>query len=276
MDKSKRKPFPIVTSQEASVELSVVIPAYNEEKRLGRMVDEAVEYLDERQRKDSTFKWEIVVVDDGSTDGTFKKALSYSAAHGTDKVRVLKLARNNGKGGAIRKGMLRTRGKYLLMADADGATRFDQVENLERSLKKLVAVDEEGRGGGLVYGSRAHLMGKPGMRRTGIRGFVSGVFGAINSFFVPGGIRDTQCGFKLISRPAAKLIFPRQWFFGWSFDCEWLFLARKRFNLPVAEVAVDWVDIEGSKLSVADASLEMLRDIFLMWVFYSVLGGRAA
>jgi len=150
------------------------------------------------------------------------------------------------------------------MADADGATRFADVENLEESMKRFPSDL-----GGIVVGSRAHLMESDAMRRTGIRAFVSETFNALFvSMLVPGSIRDTQCGFKLFSRAAARRIFPQQKFYGWSFDCELLFLARIKFQLPVSEVAVYWVDVDGSKLIVVDASLEIARDVILMALLY--------
>ncbi|KAH9251706.1 hypothetical protein BASA81_010376 [Batrachochytrium salamandrivorans] len=250
---------------EDEIDLSVIVPAYREEQRLGKMLDETVEYLEARRRQlGGKFAWEIIVVDDGSPDGTFKLALEYTDRFSSDRVRVLKLERNGGKGGAVRKGMLRSRGKMVLMADADGATKFSEVEKLERALGKLKGGD------GFAAGSRAHLV-QANARASGLRGFVSRAFQTLFvTMLVPGGIRDTQCGFKLFTKGAVQKIFPLQRMNGWAFDCELLFLARKRFDLPVLEVAVDWTDVDGSTLSVADASLEMARDICVMSFMFAV------
>ena len=120
-----------------------------------------------------------------------------------------------------------------------------------------------------MVGSRAHLIADEKTKRRGLRGFVSQAFQSLFvAILVPGGVRDTQCGFKLFSRRCARMIFPSQKLDGWAFDCELLFLARIKYKFPVSEVAVDWVDMEGSKLSVLNASLEIARDILLMSFLY--------
>jgi dolichyl-phosphate beta-glucosyltransferase len=263
-DPNRRQPFPsLITMEKGDISLSIIVPAYKEEKRLPKMLDETIQYLSIRERRNASFTWEIIVVDDGSPDNTYKVALQYTAKEGPNKIRVLKLAKNHGKGGAIKKGMLRARGKLLLMADADGATRISDVERLEEAIQRY----HDGQG--LVFGSRSHMIEDDEKRRTGVRGFVSRVFHeVIVSILVPGHVRDTQCGFKLFSRGAARSIFPLQKFYGWAFDCELLFLARVKYSYPVSEVAVEWRDVEGSKLIVTDASLEMVRDITLMNIVY--------
>ncbi|XP_036913571.1 dolichyl-phosphate beta-glucosyltransferase isoform X3 [Sturnira hondurensis] len=117
--------------------LSVVVPSYNEEKRLPVMMDEALGYLEERQRRDPTFTYEVIVVDDGSKDQTSKVAFEYCRRLGSDKVRVITLVKNRGKGGAVKMGVFSSRGEKILMADADGATRFADVEKLEKALDGL-------------------------------------------------------------------------------------------------------------------------------------------
>jgi len=263
-DPAKRKPFPsLIASEKGEISLSVIVPAYKEEKRLPNMLDKTLNYLNERRRRYANFTYEIIVVDDGSTDNTYKVALEYSRKEGSDKVRVLKLAKNHGKGGAIKKGMLRARGNLLLMADADGATEFSDLERLEEAMARF----DQPRGG-IVVGSRAHLVHDEEKSRKGIRAFVSNTFALLVAVFVPGHLRDTQCGFKLFSREAARSIFPLQKFYGWAFDCELLCIARIKFKFPISEVAVNWVDVAGSKLQVVDASLEMARDIVLMSLLY--------
>ncbi|KAF1567399.1 UNVERIFIED_CONTAM: Dolichyl-phosphate beta-glucosyltransferase, partial [Eudyptes pachyrhynchus] len=118
-------------------QLSVVVPSYNEEKRLPVMMDEALNYLEKRQKHDCTFTYEVIVVDDGSEDQTSKVALKYCQKYGSDKVRVITLVRNRGKGGAVRMGVFSSRGEKILMADADGATKFPDVEKLEKGLSDL-------------------------------------------------------------------------------------------------------------------------------------------
>ena len=264
-DEGKKRAFPSLVADPGTVSLSVVSPAFNEEKRLPRMLDETIGYLEKRRALDSGFSWEILIVDDGSRDATADVVLSFSKKFGSERVRLVRLAKNHGKGGAVMKGMLRARGKEILMIDADGATRFSDLERLEEALRRLYTVNPEG---GAVFGSRFHMQQADAEhKREPLRGFVSFVFHLLVTTLVPGGVRDTQCGFKLFSRAAARRIFPRQKIWGWSFDCELLFLAG---DLPVTEVAVFWVDVPGSKLSVVLASLEMARDIVLLRLLYGL------
>lgn len=122
-----KKLFPSIFDP-PSLFITLVVPAYNEELRLAPMMDETMRYLRGRQQQDERFTYEVIIVDDGSTDQTVRVAHGYSRKYGADVVRLLQLQRNHGKGGAVRKGMLRGRGRYLLMVDADGATRINDLE----------------------------------------------------------------------------------------------------------------------------------------------------
>uniref|UniRef100_A0A087YD84 ALG5 dolichyl-phosphate beta-glucosyltransferase n=1 Tax=Poecilia formosa TaxID=48698 RepID=A0A087YD84_POEFO len=133
----ERKPFPSLHDP-FSRELSVVIPAYNEELRMPMMLDEAMQYLENRQKQNPTFTYEVIVVDDGSRDKTTEVALRYTNKYSADKVRVLTLVKNRGKGGAVRMGTLSSRGKLILMADADGATKFSDLDKVEAGLKDVI------------------------------------------------------------------------------------------------------------------------------------------
>ena len=116
-------------------------------------MDEKLAYLEERSKREPKFTYEIIVVSDGSKDGTEKVTLGYSERYGTDKVRLLKLARNRGKGGAVVQGMIRARGKLVIFADADGATQVADVKKLE---DKLAVIQKDGLG--IAVGSRHHLV----------------------------------------------------------------------------------------------------------------------
>ncbi|XP_015988275.1 dolichyl-phosphate beta-glucosyltransferase isoform X3 [Rousettus aegyptiacus] len=135
-------------------QLSVVVPSYNEEKRLPVMMDEALGYLEERQKQDPTFTYEVIVVDDGSKDQTSKVAFKYCQKYGSDKVRVITLVKNRGKGGAVKMGVFSSRGEKILMADADGATKFRDIEKLEKGLNDLQPWPDQMA---IACGSRAHL-----------------------------------------------------------------------------------------------------------------------
>jgi len=134
------------------------------------MLDETLDYLQMREKKDSKFTYEIIIVDDGSKDKTSQVGLEYSKKYTTDKVRVLTLETNRGKGGAVRMGVMKSRGSLILFADADGATRFSDFERLEASILKEssnLQTDEL-----IACGSRRHLENDSVAQRTLFRTFL--------------------------------------------------------------------------------------------------------
>ncbi|XP_077361864.1 dolichyl-phosphate beta-glucosyltransferase isoform X3 [Festucalex cinctus] len=211
MDKEKlfvtatgaEEPFPSLHDP-PSIDLSVVVPAYNEELRMPVMLNEAMEYLENRQKLQASFTYEVIVVDDGSKDKTTKVALQYTKKYGAEKVRVLTLVKNRGKGGAVRLGTLSSRGRLILMADADGATKFADVEKVEAGLKDLSPKPDNMA---ISCGSRAHLQQEAVAERSLIRNFLMVGFHFLVWFLCVRGIRDTQCGFKLFTREAALRTF---------------------------------------------------------------------
>ncbi|XP_071760074.2 dolichyl-phosphate beta-glucosyltransferase [Centroberyx gerrardi] len=247
-----------------SRELSVVVPAYNEELRMPVMMEEAMDYLENRQKQHSSFTYEVIVVDDGSKDKTTEVALQYTRKYGADKVRVLTLVKNRGKGGAVRMGTLSSRGKVILMADADGATKFADVEKVEAGLHHL---DPKPENMAISCGSRAHLEQESVAERSFFRTFLMYGFHFLVWFFCVRGIADTQCGFKLFTREAALKTFSSLHVERWAFDVELLYIAQC-FKIPIAEVAVNWTEIEGSKLVPVWSWLQMGRDLVFIRLRY--------
>ena len=146
----------VVKVEPAEVYLSVVVPAYNEEERLPIMLDETVSFL--QQEYGNAKKWEILVVSDGSTDRTVETALSYTMSNRLyGSIRTMELEMNRGKGGAVTHGMRHVRGKYVVFADADGASKFSDLAKMIRRSEKLETQDVQGRA--VIVGSRAHLVG---------------------------------------------------------------------------------------------------------------------
>ncbi|XP_043929242.1 dolichyl-phosphate beta-glucosyltransferase [Protopterus annectens] len=260
----KKELFPSVHDP-PSKELSVVVPSYNEESRLPVMMDEALEYLEKRQKQHNSFTYEVIVVDDGSTDQTTKVAQKYSKQFGSDKVRVLTLVKNRGKGGAIRMGVLSSTGKNILMADADGATKFADLEKLEAGLKDLQKPWPDNMA--ISCGSRAHLEKESVAQRSYVRSFLMYGFHFLVWFLCVRGIRDTQCGFKLFTREAALRLFTLLHIDRWAFDVELLHIAQ-HFSIPVAEIAVNWTEIDGSKLVPFWSWLQMGRDLLFIRLRY--------
>uniref|UniRef100_A0A8C0S4C9 Dolichyl-phosphate beta-glucosyltransferase n=2 Tax=Canis lupus familiaris TaxID=9615 RepID=A0A8C0S4C9_CANLF len=215
-------------------QLSVVVPSYNEEKRLPVMMDEALGYLEKRQK------------------------------YGSDKVRVITLVKNRGKGGAIKMGIFSSRGEKILMADADGATQFPDIEKLEKGLNDLQPWPEQMA---IACGSRAHLEKESIAQRSYFRTLLMYGFHFLVWFLCVKGIRDTQCGFKLFTREAASRTFSSLHIERWAFDVELLYIAQF-FKIPIAEIAVNWTEIEGSKLVPFWSWLQMGKDLLFIRLRY--------
>uniref|UniRef100_A0A4W3JRM5 Dolichyl-phosphate beta-glucosyltransferase n=1 Tax=Callorhinchus milii TaxID=7868 RepID=A0A4W3JRM5_CALMI len=241
----------------SSKELSVVVPSYNEEQRLPLMMDEALQYLENKQMQDPEFTYEVIVVDDGSSDKTTAVSLKYSKEYGTDKVRVLTLVRNRGKGGAVRMGVLSSRGRYILMADADGATKFSDVEKLDAGLKSL-----EPQAGNMTIacGSRAHLEKEAIAQRSYFRNILMYGFHFLVWFLCVRGIRDTQCGFKLLTRQAALRTFS-------TLHVERCAFVNTKYSAQCASFNFT-LSFIGSKLVPFWSWLQMGRDLLIIRLRY--------
>eukprot|EP00955_Chlamydomonas_euryale_P117234 366462-Chlamydomonas_euryale.AAC.19 len=212
-------------------------------------------------------------------------ALQYVERYGFDAVRILKVPKNQGKGHAVRRGMGCARGEVLLLMDADGATRVRDLELLEATLTKVQrppAVSDAVAAGagpaagmGVVYGSRSHLEKAAMARRSRLRNVLTWGFHLCVMIVAGGRIRDTQCGFKLFTRPAAALLFGNQRLQRWCFDVELLYLAEQ-LDVPVAEVPVSWTEMPGSKIrptSILHMAYELLTikaayQWFGLWKIY--------
>jgi dolichyl-phosphate beta-glucosyltransferase len=225
-------------------ELSVVVPAFDEEDRLAPMVREAVAWLRARGRS-----FELIVVDDGSTDGTAR--LVARLAEECPEVRLIRLASNGGKGYAVRTGVVNARGSRVLFADADGATPFAELERLEAALDSGAAV---------AIGSRARPAGGVRVRAKLYRHVMGRTFHALVRALTVRGIADTQCGFKLFRGDAAQELFSRMRMTGFSFDVEVLLMAQRR-GYRIAEVPVNWTHQPGSRVRLAADSLRMACDL---------------
>ena len=222
--------------------LSVVVPAYNEEARIGRTLDQVAAYLGRRE-----FTWEVLVVDDGSTDRT--RELVEEAGRRFPGIRVLPVA-HGGKGWAVRQGMLSARGRFRFMADADLAMPIDQLEGF---------LDRAGEGYDVMIASRE----APGARRFGepqMRHLMGRVFNWVVRVLAVRGFQDTQCGFKWLSAEAAESLFRVVSIDGFGFDVELLYVARKR-GLRVVEVPIQWHYQPRSKIRPLRDSMLALNDI---------------
>jgi dolichyl-phosphate beta-glucosyltransferase len=232
------------------VQLSVVIPAYNEQARLPRTVLDTIGWCTTR-----SLDFEIIIADDGSRDQTL--AIGRLFAESDQRVRVLACP-HMGKGAAVRMGMLNARGRFVLFMDADGATPLDEIW-------KLLAAVEAGKD--VVIGSRvARHPGEVEVTTSLYRRFIGRIFAFFVNVLAVKGIDDSQCGFKMFRGDAVAAIFSRQKTAGFAFDVEILFIAR-RLSLSIVEVPVNWVAQPGSKINLLADSIRMLWDISrLQWL----------
>ncbi|KAL0234378.1 hypothetical protein PCE1_001414 [Barthelona sp. PCE] len=241
-------------------DLSVVVPAYNEEDRITTMLDETTGFL-----KGTNLSYEIIVVNDGSADKTTETVLSYAEDNSIDNIRVIELGANRGKGFAVRCGVFHSAGNLILFADADGATDF---QDYDKVADRLYALNNEKA---VAIGSRAHLAEEDdvSIKRHKLRVLLQQGFHLFVKFVTRLPIEDTQCGFKLFTRRAAQEIFTSMHVNRWIFDVEVLILARL-IGCKVEEVPVNWEEIDGSKLNVASATVEMFIDLIKLSVRYSL------
>ncbi|CAK7227732.1 dolichyl-phosphate beta-glucosyltransferase [Sporothrix curviconia] len=218
--------------------------------------------------------YEILIVNDASSDNTAQVALDFARERGLhDVLRVVTLAKNRGKGGGVTHGLRHARGAYVVFADADGASRFGDLDKLIEGCD--VVVDASDRG--VAIGSRAHLVGSAAVvQRSALRNFLMKSFHFVLTILTPPAtsrIGDTQCGFKLFSRAALPHIVPYMHTEGWIFDIEMLMLAESAPATPVvahdgsfigtsagikvAEVPVGWHEVDGSKMNLVQDSIRM-------------------
>ena len=223
---------------------SVIVPAYNEALRLPRYLEEIASYLGSRGEP-----WEVIVVDDGSTDGTAEVARTMATRR--SEVRLLRQPANGGKGAAVRAGMLAARGACRLFTDADGATPIGELKRLEAALSA---------GADVAIGSRAIAAAGVVVRARPHRVAAGRVFNALAEWLGVVGIHDSQCGFKAFTAAAAADLFPRLATSGFGFDVELLLRARAR-GWRVVEVAVNWEDQPASKVGVLKDGPRMVWQI---------------
>ena len=242
--------------------LSYVVPAYNEEERLGGSLAKLIAYSAAQP-----YTVEIIVVDDGSADRTAEIAMA-AIADLPDGVtaNVIKHNVNQGKGAAVRTGALAASSDVVLYLDADLSTQPDQTSKL---LAALAA------GADIAIGSRIRPEGgdmrasQPAWRRVGGR-----LFALLRRRLLLSDIEDTQCGFKAFSRSAAQAIFSRQQLNGWAFDAELLYLAH-RLGYSVVQVPIEWHHVEGSRFKLgAGSAYREVRDLVrVRWLHRGLTSG---
>lgn len=223
-------------------DLSVVIPAYKEEKRLLKSLNAIKKY-----QSDHDLLIETIVVVDGSPDETGETAEQYKIS--LSNLKVIDRKENKGKGYTVKEGMFQAKGKYILFTDADNSTPFEQVDKL---LKYIESYE-------VVIGSRYCNGGKLAHAQPLVRLIGGRVMNAMIQLLAVRGIKDTQCGFKLFQREAAQEIFKRETFDRFSFDIEILAIARK-LGFRTKEVGITWYDDPHSTVNPIKDGIRMIAD----------------
>ena len=230
--------------------LSIVIPAYNEEKRLPATIQKLRCYL---ARADWEFS-EIVVVDDGSRDATVRIVQSMDSAGAP--IRVLRNPGNRGKGYAVRNGIQKAKGEWILVSDADLSTPIEELEKLWAAARASTAK--------VIIGSRALDRSLIGVHQPLLRESAGKLFNLAVRLATGLPFHDTQCGFKLFKTGAAKEIFRRQRIERFGFDVEALVIARQ-LGYSVIEVPVQWNDVTGTKVSTFGGLAAFLDPLRVRW-----------
>lgn len=225
--------------------LTVVIPAFQEAGRLESSLHAITSFL-----RQQPWTWELIIVDDGSTDGTGAIAKRFRQTK-EPRIRVIAHARNQGKGAAVRDGMLAANGKYCVFTDADNATPIEELAKL------LHAVE---RGADIAIGSR-YVKGSDVRKSQNLfRRLMSRMGNLLFRLLLGLNLSDTRCGFKLFTQRARDVTFPRQTLMRFGFDTEVLLIA-KHHNLRVRELPVVWYDRERGTVHPFRDSLRSLGEI---------------
>lgn len=242
----------------APPELSIIIPAFNEEQRLGPTLERIRDYFNAHPAGAGGL--EIIVVDDGSTDGTAKLVEDYARA--IPSLRLVSNGVNRGKGYSVRHGMLEARGRVTLFTDADLSSPIEESEKLLAAIRA---------GSDVAIGSRALDRSLIAVHQSRLRELAGIIFNKFVQLFTGLPFVDTQCGFKAFVREPSRIIFEQQRVERFGFDPEILFLA-KRHGLRSAEVPVRWAHDPATKVHVLRDSLMMFTDLIV--IRWNALAGR--
>lgn len=222
--------------------LTLIIPAYNEEERIGGTLEKVLAFL-----RLQPYTWELIVVDDGSQDRTAEIVSSFAPS-----VVLYRLTANSGKGAAVRTGMLLAQGQYRAFTDADLSTPIEE-------LGKMLAAFE--RGADVVIGSRRVDRKLVRKRQPWYREMIGVAGNLLVQLVLVRGYQDTQCGFKGCTAPAAIEIFSRAIIDGFAFDIEMIYLAT-RLGFRIEQIGVEWYNDERSRVRAVRDTMRTLAEVF--------------
>ncbi|MFC1517584.1 dolichyl-phosphate beta-glucosyltransferase [Candidatus Margulisiibacteriota bacterium] len=228
------------------MKLSVVVPVYNEKKRITKTIEESLQYF----RKNEP-DFELILVNDGSNDSTLEIIQRF--AKNNAEIKIVSYHPNHGKGYAIQQGLQKAQGDLALFMDADLSTPLHEYKLLKDNLNagKL----------DFVIGSRVKDESDIEIKQPLYRRFVGRIFNLLVRIIALPGIKDSQCGFKLFTRKTYRLLIQKQTIFGFSFDVEYLYIARKN-DLKFKEIGVKWSNDFNTRVSVLSSAPTMLINLF--------------
>ena len=227
------------------MKISVIIPAYNEGKRIRDTLIKTQSCLDTLGKD-----YELIIVDDGSKDNTISVVAEFIEKN--SRIKLFKNGTNRGKGYSVKKGMLNGTGDIFLFSDADMSTPMETISNM---------IEYVNKGFDVVIGSRRVEGSRIEIHQNFIRENMGRIFNLLVRLIVVDGIKDTQCGFKLFTRAAARKIFELQRLENFVFDVEILYLAKK-LGFKMVEVPVKWYNSADSKVHPVKDSVSMFFDLF--------------
>lgn len=238
-------------SNKEVVFISIVIPVYNEGKRIEAFLADVVTFLAKQ-----TYAYEVIIVNDGSIDATVKLAKKVLGQYIPDKFRILELATNQGKGAAVKNGMLAAQGEYVFFIDADGSTAIEEIGNFIPLFSPEIDIY-------MAVRTKKHFA--PFKRVFFGKGYIK-----LANFLLGLSTSDFTCGFKCYRLGTARKVFSRQLLKNWSFDAEDLFIAQKK-GCKIKEIPVYWKHVGGSKVKVLKNIIVCGWDLFLI-KYYNLRG----
>lgn len=223
--------------------LSIVIPAHNEESRLPRTLGKIFGFL-----QNQSYSSEVIIVENGSSDRTLEMAQEIALKHSN---LIVHQEQQRGKGNAVQQGMLKAKGQYRFICDADLSMPIEEIQKfIPPTLNDFdIAIGSREAPGAIRYN-------EPSYRHLGGR-----AINLVIRLLILPGLNDTQCGFKCFSAKAAESIFRQQTLLGWSFDIENLYIARRK-KLRIKEIPIQWYYDPDSKVNAIRDALRMISDIF--------------
>ena len=224
--------------------LSIVIPTYNEKNSISDTLKRISEYLTNKN-----YEYEIIVVDDGSTDDTVNIVRHFSELN--KNIKIIRNEINRGKGYTVKRGMMNAKGHYVIFSDADLSTPIEEVEKLLPYLKQ---------GYDIAIGSRALKESDIQIHQPWYREYMGKFFNVIVRSLMLSKFHDTQCGFKCFRGDVARTLFAQQTINHFSFDVEVLFLAI-RYNYTVKEIPIQWFNEPNTRVDAIKDSSKMLKDL---------------